>query len=119
MTDPALASRPRLRATARIRARHDPCALCGQPIDYTLPDPHTLTRMVRDGRITPQQRTAILRLTFTVDEIVPRSLGGSASDMRNLRPAHFGCNSSRGNGTRRRRPWRQPLAPQPVQSRAW
>lgn len=37
----------------------------------------------------------------SVDHVIPRSLGGS-DDLTNLRPAHFTCNSSRGNGTRRR-----------------
>lgn len=36
----------------------------------------------------------------SVDHVVPISLGGSLLDIRNLRPAHLECNSSRGNGTR-------------------
>ena len=61
----------------RLRARHDPCAICGQPIDYDLPpdDP----------------------LSFTVDEIVPVSLGGSPYDMANVQAAHRICNIRRGN----------------------
>src|SRR5215204_462044 len=36
----------------------------------------------------------------SVDLIHPKSLGGSDTDINNLRAAHIRCNSSRGNGTR-------------------
>lgn len=39
----------------------------------------------------------------TVDHVVPRSLGGAVADRSNLRPAHYSCNSARGNGTRTHR----------------
>lgn len=35
----------------------------------------------------------------SVDLIIPKSRGGSDKDISNLRAAHFGCNSSRGNRT--------------------
>lgn len=51
------------------------CHICGEPIDLAVagPDPRA----------------------FTADHLVPRSRGGS-DDLANLRPAHLGCNSSRG-----------------------
>ena len=42
------------------------------------------------------------RFSMTVDLIVPLSLGGSPYDPLNLRPAHYACNSARGNGTKQR-----------------
>lgn len=50
----------RRKLRARLRALGLPCALCGQPIDYSLPagDP----------------------MSFEVDEIIPVSLGGDELD---------------------------------------
>jgi hypothetical protein len=53
------------------------CALCRQRIDLAC-------RMPEPG-------------TFTLDHIVPVSLGGSDA-IHNLRPAHFHCNKRRGTG---------------------
>lgn len=69
-----------------LRSRGDPCALCGQPIDYDLPagDPWS----------------------FEMDEIIPVSryhLGGypraeaAALDRENVQAAHRICNQRRGN----------------------
>ena len=52
------------------------CHLCGKPIDLTLMYPKA-------------QR-------FSIDHLVPRSRGGTNA-LSNLRPAHLGCNSKRGN----------------------
>lgn len=54
-----------------------PCAICGHPIDYTLPagDP----------------------LSYELDEIVPVSLGGDELDPENVQPAHRICNQMKGN----------------------
>lgn len=67
----------RRKLRARLRALGLPCALCGQPIDYSLPagDP----------------------MSFEVDEIIPVSLGGSELDWRNLQPTHRICNERKGN----------------------
>lgn len=54
-----------------------PCAICGAPIDYSLPARHPLS--------------------FEVDEIVPVSLGGSELEWSNLQPAHRICNERKGN----------------------
>jgi 5-methylcytosine-specific restriction endonuclease McrA len=52
------------------------CGICNQPIDLRLkwPDP----------------------MSYSIDHIVPRSLGGSHA-ANNLRAAHNKCNASRGN----------------------
>lgn len=63
-----------------VRARRDPCWLCGQAIDYTLPhdDPHA----------------------FSVDHIKPWSTHPELrEDPANLAAAHASCNKSRGNRT--------------------
>lgn len=88
--DPALKTAARARAVRAVRDQRLPCAICGHPIDYTL--------------------AARTRWSFTVDEIVPRSVGGSATDPANLRPAHQTCNSRRGahHGNHLRRTRTQP-----------
>jgi 5-methylcytosine-specific restriction endonuclease McrA len=62
---------------AWLKSKGDPCHICGQPIDYSLPagDP----------------------MSFEVDEIVPVSKGGSPIDRGNVAPAHRICNQRRGN----------------------
>ena len=62
---------------AWLRAQGRPCAICGQPIDYSLPPGHPLS--------------------FEVDEIIPVSLGGSPVDRANVQPAHRICNQRKGN----------------------
>ena len=59
-----------------------PCALCGKPIDYTLPAGHPMS--------------------FEVDEIIPVSLGGDPLDFDNTQPAHRICNQRKGNGLKRK-----------------
>lgn len=67
--------RTRLRRV--VAARGEPCAICGQPIDYSLPpgDP----------------------MSFELDEIVPVSRGGDPLDIRNVQPTHRICNERKGN----------------------
>lgn len=48
------------------------------------------------------------RAAVSVDHVVPKSEGGT-NDIENLRPAHRGCNSKRGN-----KPWPNPI-PFPVE----
>lgn len=65
------------------RKRNTPCWLCqGKrgPIEYDAPPS------------TP--------LSFSVDHVIPTSLGGDPMRREGWKPAHFGCNSSRGNTTR-------------------
>ena len=83
-------ARERVRKRVRMRVlAGEPCGICGQPIDLTLPqwfdDP-------ADGR---RKRAP---WSFEVDEVVPVSMGGSPIDEANCRPAHRICNQRRGNG---------------------
>lgn len=54
-----------------------PCALCGQPIDYSLPAGHPMS--------------------YELDEIVPVSRGGDPYDEGNVQPTHRICNQRKGN----------------------
>ena len=71
-----------------------PCALCGQPIDYTL----TTWIDPKDGR---RKRHP---LSYELDEIVPISRGGSHVDPDNVQPTHRICNQRRGNRMLVRKP---------------
>lgn len=75
--DPNLNTQPRRRACDEVK-RTQPwiCHLCGHPIP-------------------PAADPKRSRLGYTVDELIPRSRGGSATDPANLRPAHRWCNSYR------------------------
>lgn len=70
------ATRDRHRRT--IARAEPPCALCGEPIDYTLshPDPRS----------------------FVVDHIVPLARGG-ADTLANKQPAHRDCNRAKSDRT--------------------
>lgn len=61
----------------RVRRRGDPCALCGKPIDYSLPARHPMS--------------------FELDEIIPISRGGSPIDPDNVQATHRICNERKGN----------------------
>lgn len=65
-----------------------PCALCGQPIDYTL----TTYVDPTDGKRKPHP------WSYELDEIRPVSKGGSPYDLDNLQPAHRWCNQQKGDG---------------------
>lgn len=65
------------------------CWLCHEPLDLTLRWP------------TPMYPS--------FDHVVPRALGGG-HELANLRPAHWICNSVRGDGTKPRRMPRDPAA---------
>lgn len=73
----------------RMRAFGAPCAICHQPIDYSLGmyvDPIT-------GKRKPHPRS------FVLDHITPLAQGG-ANEWDNLQPAHWICNARKGDGTR-------------------
>jgi len=74
------------RRVAQVRAQvadhGEPCAVCGMDIDLTIPGKHSRA--------------------FSVDHIEPLGMNGSPLDIGNLRPAHHGCNSARGNRMRNR-----------------
>jgi len=78
--------------SANLKAQHQPCWLCGQPINYhlTWPNPDS----------------------FTVDHVAPRHTHRHlAEDPANLRAAHLRCNVSRGT--------RDPKPPIGTTSRNW
>lgn len=60
----------------RVKQMGLPCAICGRPIDYSLPagDPWS----------------------YELDEIVPVALGGSELDPENVQPSHRICNEKKG-----------------------
>lgn len=68
---------------AAILAVSTHCALCHEPLDFT----------ARPG----SSRSP------SIDHIRPLGRGGDPLNPANLRPAHFGCNSARGNRDRRTR----------------
>ena len=63
------------RFVSKVRGRLDPCAICGEAIDYSLksPDP----------------------LSFEADHIVPVSRGGDPYDPANGQASHRCCNNWR------------------------
>lgn len=58
-----------------------PCALCGQPIDYSLPAGNPMA--------------------FEVDEVIPLSLGGDPLSKENTQPTHRICNERKGNNVKK------------------
>lgn len=70
--------RPYRRLHARLRREVSVCHICGLPIDPSLRAPHPLS--------------------FSLDHIVPVSMGGALTDPDNVRPAHRICNMQRGTG---------------------
>ncbi|MFE9296583.1 HNH endonuclease [Streptomyces niveus] len=73
--------RPYRRLCATQRALRLPCWLCGYDIRYDI-----------TGPLASRHRDA-----FTLDHLIPLSLGGDLLDPANARSAHRRCNSSRGN----------------------
>lgn len=61
------------RRARRLKAQATACWLCGGPFD---PEPHG-------------------PWSFSVDHVVPLSLGGSLCDFASMRPAHRECNTKR------------------------
>ena len=69
----------RTRFRAQCEKVGAPCHLCGQPIDYTLPDGKSAN-------------------AFECDHFYPVSTHPQlAYDAANFRPSHMGCNRSRGS----------------------
>lgn len=87
----------RRRLRRRVLAHYTHCALCGRPVDKTLPpnDPGA-----------PE-----------VDEITPISLGGNPLLWSNVQLAHRICNQRKGNRTKTKTP--TPKTRAPITSRAW
>jgi 5-methylcytosine-specific restriction endonuclease McrA len=70
--------RPYRRLAARLRQEQQVCWLCGLPIDGSLRRPHPGS--------------------WSMDHVIPVSMGGELIDPLNVRAAHLGCNMRRGNG---------------------
>lgn len=83
---------------------HTPCALCGHPINYTLPG-------------SPPKGHRGPWWGPTIDHITARAIGGNTYDPTNTQPAHHHCNSLKGArlGGRRTAQRRRPTTP----SRQW
>ena len=64
------------RNKAWLKAQGLPCAICHEPIDYSLRTPHPRS--------------------FEVDHIDPRARGGDLWARSNLQPAHRECNQRKG-----------------------
>lgn len=103
----------RSRVKSRVRMLKEPCGLCGEPVDLTLPkgDP----------------------MAFQVDHIKPVSQGGALTRQSNLQPAHAVCNNRKNDGrpkgkaatakavqVSRPRVWAGPVTPGPQRmSQEW
>ena len=80
-------NRERAAFKAECAKQNAPCWICRNtkgPIDY-------------QSKFDPEKPNPLL---FSVDHTQPTSLGGDAVRRANFKPAHYGCNSSRGNGRR-------------------
>lgn len=75
-TSKAVRDSARARIAQRVAAG-EPCALCNQPIDLTIPYPDPWS--------------------FVVDHAIPTSRGGTDTEFDLLRPAHNRCNRKRSN----------------------
>lgn len=80
-----------LKARKAVLEHATHCAICGRPL---VPD-----------------APARSRWSSSVDHITPLSKGGHPHAIDGLRATHYGCNSRRGDGTKRK--------PEPARSRAW
>lgn len=69
-----------------LRSQGLPCAICGQPIDYTLPSGHPLSFEVDEVRPVSRWR-----------EFGYPSAKAAALDRGNVQPAHRICNQRKGN----------------------
>lgn len=101
MSTPCYANGHRRRTIrARIKARREPCAICGRPIDYDLP--------------------AGDDWSFEVDEIQSRWKGGDPLDIRNCQPVHRVCNRLKYQRERAQEDERRRTPPTPPKaSRSW
>lgn len=80
MAHPQLTGKARADILAHHRALGQPCGICGLPIPPIA------------GKANQRHP-----LGMVVDEIVPRSHGGSSVDVQNTRALHRWCNGSRSN----------------------
>ena len=95
-TNPRWKTGRRRQYQQRFKAMGLPCALCGKPIDYTLP-----------YYVTDEEgHKHINMLAFVIDEKIPvskwrqggyNSAAECANDFSNLQPCHAICNARKGN----------------------
>lgn len=78
----------RRRLTARLRSEGRPCAVCGRPIDYSLPAGHPLSFEVDEDRPVSRWR-----------EFGYPSATACALDWPNLAASHRCCNEWKGART--------------------
>lgn len=77
----------RRQAVAWVKATQDTCALCHQPIDWSI---KSYKDKMTGKRIYPP-------MMGEVDEIIPVSKGGSPIERDNIQAAHRICNQRKGN----------------------
>ena len=81
----------RRRVSDHVRARHEPCCICQQPIDYALKWPNPRS--------------------FSVQHVIARSIRPDLMfDVANCKAAHLDCNQSQGA---------EPMISERVTSRRW
>ena len=109
--DPSI-RRLRTKTEQAIRSRvlaGEPCALCGQPIDLSLPQTYIDPR---DGK---RKRAP---WSLEVDEIVPVSRGGACWGS-NCQPAHRICNQKAGDKRNMMQQRRLEMVKKPKPSKDW
>ena len=94
--DPALKSAARKQLRAQVKALGLPCARCGMEIDY-------------QAKRGP--------LSYVLGEIMPRYLGGSATDPNNVQPEHWRCSAQ--SGARITNKIRQARSVRPATASRW
>ncbi len=104
----------RRKVKAQVLAEEDTCHICGHPVDKTL----TVTwgkhgkRCPGDGcpGCSPHPMSPV------IDELIPRSKGGSPTNRANCRLAHWRCNRKRSNKVE---PAPMPPNPFPMTAGIW
>jgi hypothetical protein len=80
------------KARAQVLKTAQSCAICGEPLDFDAPP--------RSSRSPSVDHVLAVSRTVGVSEATRQHI---ATDLRNLRAVHYGCNSRRGAGRQRRR----------------
>lgn len=94
-----------LRYVRQRAAQGEPCGICHQPFDLSMP------QTIIDPKDGKRKRAP---WSIECDEIVPVSQGGSPYDLDNVQPAHRACNIRKGAKVRT-----QIVTHRPTTSREW
>lgn len=86
------------RTRAEVLAKRSTCVICGERVPRLVDVPRCEHRHHRRDTGCPTHPTAP-----SLEHPVALNQGGSKDVRRNGAPAHYGCNSSRGDGTKRSR----------------